>query len=496
MEKVQSDKEDTARINPKPLQDVNTCAANVAEFNDQGRIIRLQTVDVVKDLPAFQNGANFARRDGMITQRMTGTRIREKRMDLGLRQAAVAEAVGISPSYLNLIEHNRRRIGGKLLADIARTLGVDTPTLSDGADRDLLDQLRSAAAFAGDKAEVARVEELAARYPGWAGLIALQARRLTILEERVRALTDRMAHDPFLATALHDVISAVTAIRSTAAILVSQEQIDADWQRRFHENIHNDSLRLGKSSEALVAYLEAPEDVGQSPETPMGQVDDYLARQRYHLPALEDLTAGPGDIVAQSGLTGAAAALLGGICQQYAEDAQALPLEPFAEAAVEFGYDPARLAAQFGVDFATVLRRLPCLPSDAGHPPMGLAVCDASGALLYLKPVPGFAMPTTGGACPLWPLFGALSRPSQPMRAEAVLPGPAAQRLLCYAIAVPVAVHHFDVPPVLRSYMLVLPDMAEGTAQPVPVGVSCRICPRAACPSRREPAIVGMATAL
>ena len=432
----------------------------------------------------------------MTIARMTGTRIREKRIDLGLRQANVARAVGISPSYLNLIEHNRRRIGGKLLTDLARALGVDPSSLADGADRDLLDQLHSAAGLAGDMAEIARAEELVARFPGWAGLIALQARRLAVLDQRVDALTDRMAHDPFLATALHDVISAVTAIRSSAAILVGQEQIDADWQRRFHENIHADSLRLGKSSEALVAYLDAPAAADPSPDTPMGQVDAFLAQHSYHLPMIEAETASPEDIVAQSGLTGAAAALLAGICRQYADDARALPMAAFAQAARACHYDPAQLAAQYGVDFATVLRRLPCLPPDAGHPPMGLAVCDAAGALIYLKPVPGFAMPAMGAACPLWPLFAALSRPSQPLRAEAILPGPTAPRLLCYAIAMPLAVHQFDLPPVLRSTMLVLPDMAQASAPPVPVGIACRICPRADCASRREPAIIGTPTAL
>ena len=435
----------------------------------------------------------------MPTDRLTGTRIREKRIDLGMRQAALAQSVGISPSYLNLIEHNRRRIGGKLLSDLARALGVDATALSDGADTDLLDQLRAAASLIGDRAEVTRAEELATRFPGWAALIAGQSRRLAVMDERVRALSDRMMHDPFLATALHDVISAVTAIRSTAAILVSQEKIDADWQRRFHENIHNDALRLGTSSEALIAYLETPQEAGQSPETPMGQVDGYLAQNNYHLSGLEDGSRDVADIVAQSGLTGAAAALLTGIARRYAEDADALPLAPFTQACLQLDYDPAGLAAQFGVDFAQVLRRLPSLPPGAGHPPMGLAVCDASGALIYLKPVPGFAMPVTGGACPLWPLFGALSRPSQPLRAEAVLPGPAAQHLLCYAVATPVSAHHFDLPPVLRSYMLVLPDpiaVPVSPAPPVPVGVSCRICPRSACPSRREPAIVGLATTL
>jgi hypothetical protein len=453
-------------------------------------------VNLVKEILTFQIGAATAGQDQMTIERMTGTRIREKRMDIGLRQASLASAVGISPSYLNLIEHNRRRIGGKLLSDLARALGVDPSNLAGGADRDLLDQLHSAATLAGDMAEIGRAEELAARFPGWAALIALQARRLAVLDERIGALTDRMAHDPFLENALHDVISAVTAIRSTAAILISQEQIDADWQRRFHENIHTDSLRLGKSSEALVAYLEAPADAEQSPDTPMGQVDTFLAKNGYHLPMIEAETATPDEVVGLSGLTGAAAALLAGICRQYAADARALPMDAFAPAAQACNYDPALLATRCGTDFATILRRLPCLPPGADHPPMGLAVCDAAGALLYLKRVPGFAMPTAGGACPLWPLFGALSRPSQPLRAEAILPGATASHLLCYAIATPLAVHHFDQPPVLRSTMLVMPDMAQGSAAPVPVGIACRICPRADCPSRREPAIIGTATAL
>ena len=80
----------------------------------------------------------------MPDQGLAGSRIREKRLDRGLRQAAVAESVGISPSYLNLIEHNRRRIGGKLLADLARVLEVDTVLLADGVDSDTLDQMRGA----------------------------------------------------------------------------------------------------------------------------------------------------------------------------------------------------------------------------------------------------------------------------------------------------------------------------------------------------------------
>ena len=62
-----------------------------------------------------------------------GSRIRERRVALGLRQAEVALRAGISGSYLNLIEHNRRRIGGKVLLNIAAALETDPGALAEGA---------------------------------------------------------------------------------------------------------------------------------------------------------------------------------------------------------------------------------------------------------------------------------------------------------------------------------------------------------------------------
>ena len=60
-----------------------------------------------------------------------GARIREKRVQLRIRQSQLAKIVGVSPSYLNLIEHNRRRIGGKLLTDLAEALAIDIDLLSE-----------------------------------------------------------------------------------------------------------------------------------------------------------------------------------------------------------------------------------------------------------------------------------------------------------------------------------------------------------------------------
>ena len=93
---------------------------------------------------------------------LTGSRIRERRLMLGLRQADLARDVGISASYLNLIEHNRRRIGGKLLVTLANVLGVEPSILTDGVEATLVASLREAAAEARTPAvEIDRVDEFA-----------------------------------------------------------------------------------------------------------------------------------------------------------------------------------------------------------------------------------------------------------------------------------------------------------------------------------------------
>ncbi len=71
-----------------------------------------------------------------------GIRIRERRVNIGLKQSELAEKVGISASYLNLIEHNRRRIAGRLLLNLADALGVDPVALSEGAQASLVARLQ------------------------------------------------------------------------------------------------------------------------------------------------------------------------------------------------------------------------------------------------------------------------------------------------------------------------------------------------------------------
>ncbi|MDT8328020.1 MAG: helix-turn-helix domain-containing protein [Roseovarius sp.] len=427
---------------------------------------------------------------------MIGTRIRERRVLSGIRQTDLAKQVGISPSYLNLIEHNRRRIGGKTLLKLAEVLDVEPTLLSEGAEATLIAGLREAAGEQDDiGAEVSRIEEFAGRFPGWAKLLADLYRRNEGLERTIETLTDRLAHDPYLADSLHEVISSVTAIRSTASILVETEALAPEWQNRFHRNINEDSARLTEGAQSLVRYLEGAPNIEAEIKSPQDEMYAFLAARGFYFPELEQAMAGPRDVtrLVQSegqGLSTPAQSLTRDLLMRYLSDARTLPLNPLLGWIASIGLYPDRLAEKSGVDLAVVFRRLASLPqSEVG--PVGLVICDASGSLVFRKPLDGFAMPRIAGACALWPLFQVLAQPQIPLRVRLKQVGRGAETVEALAVSTQVSAPSFERPALMQAHMLLMPERPEAAAAPLrEVGVNCRICSRADCVARREPSII------
>lgn len=454
----------------------------------------------------------------MPQRQLTGGRIRERRIGLGLRQADLARQAGISASYLNLIEHDRRRIGGKLLLDLSAALGVEPSSLTEGAEAALIATLREAAsAMPHGQPETDGIEDFAGRFPGWAGVLADRHRRVLALERTVEQLADRLTHDPYLADSLHEVLSSVTAIRATAAILVDPREIEPEWRDRFHRNINEDAGRLARSAQALVAYLDGADKADAALSSPQDEMDRFLTRRAHHFAALEGACAQPDRVIEeiidedetlQSASARAQARLY---LERYRADAERLPLAALRVAQVaapmpDLAFDPLYLAAQVAVDQATVMRRLASLShgsgggdtDDATQTQVGLVSCDASGTLLLRRPLEGFAMPRFGAACPRWPLFAALSRPMTPIRQTLRQSGRHGRLFRAYAIAQPVGQPGYNAEPLFTAHMMILPltrdgaaaDAAQGADIAREVGVSCRICPAAACAGRREPSIL------
>ena len=425
---------------------------------------------------------------------LAGTRIRDYRTGRGLRQAELAKLCGISPSYLNLIEHNRRRIGGALLVRIARALDAEPAILSGGAETALTQALDAAADIhpkAG--AERDRAEELAGRFPGWARLIEAQYREARKLEQIVERLDDRLTHDPFLSASMHNVLSSVTAIRSASAILANGDEIEPEWQARFHRNIYEDSQRLADATESLVSYLDAGEDAQKAATLPQEEVELWLSSRNWVVSEIEaDPDTDIAPLIAGAELleTPAARTLARRALERYCEDARAVPAAALRDALQETD-DASRLAAKLGADLPCVFRRLATLDGDnlPGGMPFGLVACDGSGTLIFRKPLPGFDVPRYGAACPFWPLFTSLQRPMTPIRQVLAMSGRDDAFFEAEALSQISYPAGFDGPAVVEAWMLIRPLMAS-PAQAARVGPSCRVCAEAACPARREPSVV------
>src|SRR5512137_2160486 len=65
---------------------------------------------------------------------MLGAKVRALRRQKSVSQVQLAERLGISPSYLNLIEHNRRAMPAPLLIKIAEIFELDLKALSTEQD--------------------------------------------------------------------------------------------------------------------------------------------------------------------------------------------------------------------------------------------------------------------------------------------------------------------------------------------------------------------------
>lgn len=403
---------------------------------------------------------------------LTGSRLRERRLALGLRQGQVAAAAGISASYLNLMEHNRRAVGAGMLARLAGALETDAEMLAGAAEGAVIDALQQAAAGVAG-AETAQAAEFLARFPGWAAALVAQGAKAVALEQAVAALNDRMSHDPHLSAAVHEVLSAVTAVQATAAILAETADIDPGLRQRFHGNLLQAAGQLALGAEALVGFL-AGTDV-QAALSPQDEVEAWLAGRGWHLIAVTAAELGA--------LSGAALGMAQGMLAQDARDVAAMPEAAFAVALGQMGPDPLQLAQVFGADVIAACRRIALRAGST----VGLVICDGAGALTLRKPVQGFALPRQGAACALWPVFAALVRPMQGVEVMAEVPTSPPQRFLLRAYCQPVVPVAFGGPDLRLAAMLILPG---GAGVALPIGPTCRICPRGACAGRREPSLL------
>lgn len=218
-----------------------------------------------------------------------GLRIATKRRATGQSQAGLARAVGISASYLNLIERNKREVGGALLKRIAAGLDLPLDELTGEGEQRLINALEEAFAdpvLAASGLGGTRARELVASAPDAAAAIVGLHRAYQGAIASADAYANRLQTDPLFSELLHQILSGITAVRSGAEILGDVPDLGEDERQRFVGAIRRETLGLSAVAQTLIGQFDSSSETRRT-LSPVRELDDLIAQEANHFPALE-----------------------------------------------------------------------------------------------------------------------------------------------------------------------------------------------------------------
>jgi len=437
-----------------------------------------------------------------------GPQVRRIRRARAETQAAFAAALGVSASYINLIERNQRPASADFLLRLAELDGVDLSSLrEDGGDETLArlasalqDPIfRAAGVTREDLAELAAGlptvgEALAALFEAWR---ASQAELLDARASGRAAIDDPVEEARAFLQANHNHFPALDA---------EGERLAAEIGRGDGGAFSRLAARLSDAHGIRTRVLPHAVMTGavrrlnrHARELALSESLDGASRTfqiALQLALIEqgaafDRIVNAGRFESDAGRRLARAAVA-----NYAAAAIIMPYAAFLGAAVELAYDIEALARRFGASFEQVAHRLTTLrrPGAEGVAFFFLRV-DAAGNVSKRFSGDIFPFARYGGGCPVWNIHEAFRTP---------------RRILTQAVALPDGSAYFSIARTVQSeiagfgearaervvalgcaiedaprLVYARADMAE----PTPIGVTCRLCERADCAARAHPPI-------
>ncbi|MCZ7462218.1 short-chain fatty acyl-CoA regulator family protein [Streptomyces sp. WMMC940] len=436
-----------------------------------------------------------------------GARLRRLREERRMSQAELARVLGISPSYLNQMEHDSRPLTVPVLLRLTETFGVDPGFFSERDTARLVADLREALTGEIAAARVSRSDlaELASRMPAVAQVLLDLGRRNQHLAERLAGAADGRGSDELPRSAhedirdffyrrqnyLHD--TDVAAERLAEEIGIRPGDVLRALTARLAE-AHG--IRLSTDSgDHLHHYDEPTRTLHLSTRLRPGQRAFRMATQIALLEHGGDLDRQAADDFDPGSPAHALARI--GIANYFAA-ALILPYTAFHTAAEELRYDIERLTDHYGLGYETVCHRLSTLqrPRLRGVP-FSFVRVDRAGNMSKRQSATGFHFSRAGGTCPLWNVYEAFASPGRIHVQIAEMPD--GQRYLWTARAItrhrggwgePGRTYAIGLGCELRhAHRLVYSDGLDLTrhSAATPIGMGCRVCERLDCPQRAAP---------
>lgn len=440
--------------------------------------------------------------DGSDRKLFAGPRVRRLRQGLGLTQSRMATDLGLSVSYLNLLEHNQRPLTAAVLVKLADIYDIDIRQFTSVDSDRRADDVSAALVRAGLPVGRAEVRDFAEQHPD----IAAALLRLAETDaggagatesppsplELVRAhLLDRANHFPDLdshAEALSDELrlsgqSLDAAVRERLRarhglnVRVLPWDVMPDRLRRF--DLHNRQVLLSEMLDgASRTFQLCVQLAGLEART---AIEAELAAAAPRLQPAEPV----------------ASQLLAANLASYWAAALMMPYARFHAAAESLGYDMELLQARFSAGFEQVAHRLTTLqrPGARGIPFM-LLRADRAGQISKRFAAGRLPFAAKGGQCPLWVLHAAFEQPGRILSQIAEVEG--GERIFTVARTVRPQITPWAAErPRFAIALACSLDHARGlvyasgvdllSAPAVPIGPGCAGCFRPDCRQRSAP---------
>lgn len=452
-----------------------------------------------------------------------GAKIRAMRRRQGMTQVRLAEKMGISGSYLNLIEHGRRPLTAPLLLKLAGIFDLNLQSFAPDSDESLNSNLMEVFGdplFDGHALSNSDVQDLIAHSPGVARAVMTLYEGYREAREAARDLAGRVAPDPMGADA---------GPRHAPSWRLPSEEVSDLIQRHFNhfpdleaaaETLWCDAdLTLNDLHGGLVRHLRDVHGVQvrvahtQSPDRAVRRYDPerrIITLSELVQPATRTFQlAHQIGLITQSPLldrfaadphlsTDASRTLCRVAMANYFAGAVVMPYALFLDAAQALRYDAEVLGRRFQASFEQVCHRLTTLrrPGAEGIPFHFLKV-DIAGNISKRFSASGIPFARFSGACPRWNLVAAFMTPGRIRRQLSQMPDGSVYFCIArtvskhtggyygqstiHAITLGCSIPH-------ARQMLYTDGMnLDNTDAAVPIGVTCRLCDRTDCEQRVLP---------
>lgn len=446
-----------------------------------------------------------------------GARVRAIRKEHRITQARLAEQLGISASYLNLIEHNRRPLPGGLLLKVARLFDLDLDAfLSDDTGQVHADLMEVFGDELFDDHGLTRadVDEVVDHHPNVARAVAALYDALIATRRQVAELAadnDAQAdvgprHPPseevgdffqLRGNYFDDLEAAAEGLSARARLdphrmqegLVGLLEGDLGYEVRFVS---------AAAAKGRVRRIDRARKVVEISELLRPRSRNFQLAHSLGLLTQSDVLD---ELVDDPLLTRNESRRLArvALCNYFAA-AVLMPYEPFLEAVRGNRYDIELVGHRFRVSFEQVCHRLTTLrrPGREGVP-FHLIRIDIAGNISKRFSASGIRFARYSGACPRWNVFRALLTPGQIRTQVSCMPDGTTFFCLArtlhkgdrgwrafhtvHAIGLGCQVEH--------ASELVYADGVDlgDPSRHVDIGVSCRACPRRGCEQRAMPSV-------